>query len=236
MFVKYSRRRHRILFRGRPVIRLHHCAQTRSMRALWLLHELGLDFEVVLHPFDKALRRPEYLALNPAGRVPALEIDGRVIWETGAIAEYLCERFPASGLGRMPGEAERADWLIWLHFAETVSQHVAALTQQHLVLYEDAMRSPIVMRLEAKRLEKCHAAIEGRLLGREYLLDGGFSAADVGLGQAVYMGRHFARIEPFPALADWFGRITARPAFRRALPGPGEPMLYARAFYPPPEG
>lgn len=218
------------------VIRLHHCAQTRSMRALWLMHELGLDFEVVRHPFDKTLRRPEYLALNPAGRVPALEIDGRVIWETGAIAEYLCERFPEAGLGRAPGTPERIDWLIWLHFAETVSQHAAALTQQHLVLYEDRMRSPVVMRLEAKRLEKCYAAIEGRLAGRAHLLDGGFSAADVGVGQAVYMGRHFACIEPFGALADWYGRITARPAFRRSLPGPGEPLLYTRDFYAAPEG
>jgi len=217
------------------VIRLHHCAQTRSMRALWLLHELELDVEVVLHPFDKTLRRAEYLALNPAGRVPALEVDGRVIWETGAIAEYLCERFPEAGLGRAPGDAERADWLIWLHFAETVSQHAAALTQQHLVLYEDHMRSPVVMRLEAKRLEKCYAAIAGRLAGRDHLLDSGFSAVDVGVGQAVYMGRHFARIEPFPALAEWYARITARPAFRRALPGPGEPLLYAREFYAAPE-
>lgn len=217
-------------------MRLHHCAQTRSMRALWLMHELGLDFELVLHPFDKSLRRPEYLALNPAGRVPALEIDGRVIWETGAIAEYLCERFPEAGLGRAPGDAERVDWLIWLHFAETVSQHAAALTQQHLVLYEDRMRSPMVMRLEAKRLEKCYAAIEGRLAGRAHLLDGGFSATDVGVGQAVYMARHFARIEPFPALAEWYARMSGRPAFRRALPGPGEPLLYAQAFYPVPEG
>ncbi len=205
------------------------------MRALWLMHELGLDFDLVLHPFDKALRRPEYLALNPAGRVPALEIDGRVIWETGAIAEYLCERFPEAGLGRAPGDVERADWLIWLHFAETVSQHAAALTQQHLVLYEDHMRSPMVMRLEAKRLEKCYAAIAGRLAGRAHLLDGGFSAADVGVGQAVYMARHFARIEPFPALADWYVRIAQRPAFRRSLPGPGEPLLYAQDFYPAPD-
>ena len=206
------------------------------MRALWLLNELGVDFDVVVHPFDKSLRSPDYLALNPAGRVPALEIDGRVIWESGAITEVLCEKFPEAGLGRAPGEAERADWLIWVHFAETLSQHGAALTQQHIALYDDAMRSPIVMRLEAKRLEKCHAAVEARLAGRDHLLDGGFSAADISVGQAVYMTRHFAPVEPFAEMAAWYARITARPAFRAALPPEGAELLYRREFYPPWDG
>lgn len=212
------------------MITLHHCHQTRSMRTLWLLHELGLDFRTVVHPFDKRLRAPEYLRLNPAGRVPALELDGDVLWETGAITEILCERFAPDTLGRPPGHPERANWLIWLHFSETVSQHSAALTQQHVALYEDAMRSPVVMRLEARRLEKCYGAIDRRLAGRRHLLDGGFSAADVSVGQAVYMARHFARIEPFANLAAWYERLTARPAFRAALPPPGQ-GIYAREFY-----
>lgn len=213
------------------MIRLHHCHQTRSMRTLWLLHELGVPFEVAVHPFDRSLRAPDYLALNPAGRVPALEIDGRVLWETGAITEYLCERFPEAGLGRMPGDPARADWLIWVHFAETISQHTAALTQQHIALYDDAMRSPVVMRLEAKRLEKCYGALEVRLRDCEWLVDGGFSAADVSVGQALYMARHFARIEALPALADWYARATCRPAFARSLPPEGAELLYRRDYY-----
>ncbi|MBV0911421.1 glutathione S-transferase family protein [Anianabacter salinae] len=214
------------------MIRLHHCHETRSMRSLWLLHEIGAPFEVVLHGFDKSLRSEDYLALNPAGRVPALELDGAVIWETGAIAEVLCERFPEAGLGRAPGDPERADWLIWLHFAETVTQHAAALTQQHIVLRDDAMRSPTLMRIEAKRAEKCFAAIEGRLQGRRHLLASGFSAADVGVGQAVWLARHFARTDGFPAVTDWMDRITARPAFAASLPPEGATRLYARTFYP----
>ena len=76
-----------------------------------------------------------------------------------------------------------------MHFAETISQHAAALTQQHVVLYEDSMRSPTIMKLEAARLKKCYAAIEGRLStpveNRDYLLTSGFSAADISVGQAV---------------------------------------------------
>ncbi|MEM9349344.1 MAG: glutathione S-transferase family protein [Pseudomonadota bacterium] len=210
------------------MIRLHHCPQTRSMRSLWLLYELGVDFELKEWLFDKSLRSEEFLALNPAGRVPALEIDGEVVWETGAITQVLCERFPETGLGRAPSNPERAQWLIWLHFSETISQHAAALTQQHIVLYEDAMRSPTVMRLEARRLGKCFGAVDAAL--GEYMLPSGFSAADVSVGQAVYMARHFAAIEPFPKLAAWFERITAREAFQKTLPN-GE-LLYEREFYP----
>ena len=211
------------------MIRLHHCPQTRSMRSLWLLHELGVEFDLVTHPFDKSLRRPDYLALNPAGRVPALEIDGRVMFETGAITEYLCERFSPESLGREPGHPERMDWLTWLHFAETLTQHTAALTQQHVVLYDDATRSPIVMKLEAARLGKCFDAIEGQLAGRETLLSG-FSAVDVSVGQAVYMARYFQRLEGWPALAAWYEGLTGRSAFQASLPGPGE-AVFQKDFY-----
>ncbi|QDC10149.1 glutathione S-transferase family protein [Oceanicola sp. D3] len=215
------------------MIRLHHCHETRSMRVLWLLHELGVEFELVVHPFDKTLRSEDYLALNPAGRVPALEIEGEVWWESGAIIELLCERFAEAGLGRGPGQAERADWLIWLHFAETISQHLAALTQQHIMLYDDDMRSPVVMKLEAARLGKCFEALEARLQGRAYLLDSGFSAADVAVGQAVYMGRRFARLDAFPALSAWWARMEERPAFQASSPPEGADLLYKQEFYAP---
>ncbi|WP_298912872.1 glutathione S-transferase family protein [uncultured Roseobacter sp.] len=217
------------------MITLHHCPQTRSMRSLWLLNELEVPFEVRSYPFDRTLRRADFLSLSPAGRVPALEIDGAHMFETGAITEYLCERFSPEGLGRMPGSPERMDWLVWLHFAETLSQHTAALTQQHVALYEDHMRSPIVMKLEAARVRKCYAALEARLSTapqtREHLLTSGFSAADISVGQAVYMARHFATLEEFPATADWYARITARKSFIAALPeGDG---IYDRDFYAP---
>ena len=219
------------------MITLHHCPQSRSMRVLWLLNELEVDFRLAVHAFDKSLRAPEYLSLSPAGRVPALEIDGERMFESGAMMEYLCERFPERGLGRMPGEPDRMAWLVWLHFAETISQHVAALTQQHVMLYDDAMRSPTVMNLEAARLRKCFAAIEERLStpveNRDYLLTSGFSACDIAVGQAVYMARHFARCDDFPELEKWYAAITARDTFRDALPDESSELIFAQPFYPP---
>lgn len=206
------------------------------MRTLWLLLELEADFALQVYPFDATLRSDAFLTLSPAGRVPALELDGEVMFESGAMTEILCERFPEAGMGRPPGDLDRMDWLSWVHFAETLSQHCAALTQQHIALREDWMRSPILMKLEAKRIEKCYAAIEGRLStpveNRDYLLTSGFSAADVSVGQAVYMARHFARLDGFPELAAWYERITDRRAFQEALP-PEDGRLYARDFYEP---
>lgn len=217
------------------MIRLHHVAQARSFRILWLLEELGESFEIAPHSFfDRSLRAPDYLALSPAGRVPALEIDGRVLFESGAIAEYLCET--RGRLGRLPGDPERVEWLEWLHFAETAGSHVANLTQQHIVLREDWMRSPTVMRLEARRLDKVLAVPDRVLTRHDWLLASGFSAADVAMGYSALAGRRFVLLDAMPALAAWLDRIAARPAFRRALARDGAAEIYSRDFYEAPDG
>ncbi len=217
------------------MIRLHHCHQTRSMRVLWLLHELGVDFDAVVYPFDRTLREPEFLSRSPAGRVPALEMGGEVLFESTAIMQVLCARYPERGLGRAPDDPDWADWLVWLNFAETISQHTAALTQQHIAIYDDSMRSPTVMKLEAARLGKCFDALEARFStpveARDYVLTSGFSAADIALGQAVYMGRHFQRLEAWPEVAAWYARVTDRDAFRASLPPDGVDLLYRQPFY-----
>lgn len=214
------------------MIRLHHSPQTRSMRTLWLLSEIGVPFELVTYGFDGSLQTDAYLAKSPVGRVPALEIDGGVMFETGAIAEYLCERFAPDTLGRTPGHPERMAWLSWLHFAETMSVHVAALTQQHVMLFRDDMRSPVVMKIEAKRLGKCYGALDAQLeeSASGFVLPGGFSACDVGLAQAIYMGLHFVAIDGFPHLQAWYGAMGERPAFKAMLPNKGE-GIYAKDFY-----
>lgn len=222
------------------MITLHHCPQSRSMRTLWLLNELGVPFRVNVHPFDRSLREPEFLSLSPAGRVPALEIEGERMFETGAITQYLCERYSPDRLGRSATSLDRMAWLVWVHFAETISQHAAALTQQHVVLYEDHMRSPVVMKLEAARLGKCYDALEARLStpleNRDYLLTSGFSAADVSVGQAVYMARHFAKLDNHPETAAWFARISERASFQASLPNRDGDVLYTKDFYPAWEG
>src|SRR6201993_1449589 len=134
------------------LLKLYHCPETRSMRSLWLLHELGVPFELVELPFElSATRSPEYLAIHPLGRVPCLVAGDFKLFESGAIAEYLCERFAQPGLGRLPSDPERYEWLQWIHYSETIAVHAAALVQQmHFIKPQE--RSPAVLRLEGKRL------------------------------------------------------------------------------------
>ncbi len=204
------------------------------MRSLWLLHELGIDFEVKVYAFGKELRDPSYLAVHPLGRVPCLE-DGKLfLFETGAITEYLCEKFPNSNLGRMPKSAERAEWLQWLHYAETVGVHGAALTQQHIVIYEDKDRSPLLMKLERRRLEKALEVLDDHLADREYLLKSGFSAVDTNMGYSVHIARFFTPLPNFPNLAAYYERLASRPAFQKSLPP--QPSIYLKSFYELPNG
>ena len=212
-------------------ITLHHVPQSRSMRVLWLLHELAVEFDLETHPFDKSLREEPFRSLHPGGRVPVLELDGQVIRESGAMIEVLCERFDPRGLGRPTGHRERPKWLEWVHFAESLSQHCAILSQQHIFLRDDAMRSPTLMKLEAARLGRMLRVVEEGLAG-DYLLASGFSAADVAVGQAAYMARHFVTFDHVPGGAEWMARLQARDGFQASLPEPGT-GLYARDFYPP---
>lgn len=124
--------------------KLYHCDGARSMRSLWLLHELGLEFELVTLPFSMAgLRTPDYLAVSPLGRVPCLVDGDLTLFESGAIAQYLCETYDDGRLHRAPGHPERPAWLQWLHYAETVAAHGASLVQQQ-VFVPPEQRSPVV--------------------------------------------------------------------------------------------
>ena len=212
------------------MIRLHHVAQSRSFRILWLLEEMGLDYELRHWDFfDGSMRSPEFLAMSPAGRVPALEVDGQVLFESGAIAQYLCETRPESGLAPMVGEAERAEFLEWVHFSETIGSLLANLTQHHIVLRDPSMG------LEAKRLEKCLKAVEAVVTTQDFLLRRGFSAADVVVAYGMVIGQRFVEMQKFPAVCAYFERLKARSAYQIAEVKEGDAVIYKQAFYPPPE-
>lgn len=205
------------------------------MRVLWLLGEMGVPFECQVWPFDRTLRSADYMRRSPAGRVPSIEDGGLTLFESGAIVEYLCERYPESGLGRLTGDSERWQWLMWIHYAETVGQHLANLTQHHIFLREDWMRSPTFMRLEKLRLDKTLGALESTLDTRDWLLASGFSAADCCVGYCVYVASFFTDLHRFPNVKAYRGRMFDRTAFRASIPGPGDERLYRKEHYPVPD-
>lgn len=214
------------------MIRLHHVPFSRSFRILWLMTEMGLDFDIAEHSItDGSLRRPDYLAKSPAGRVPALEIDGITLFESGAITEYLCETRPEHGFGRAPGDRERASYLEWLHYAETMAHLIANLNLQWVFLRDPSMRSKTLLKLDARRLALTLAPLEAGLADRAYLLASGFSGADTMLGYNLLAVPHFVRLDPFPNIRAYRDRCAARPGFAAARARDGEQRFYTREFY-----
>ena len=214
------------------MIRLHHVPFSRSFRILWLLTEMGLDCEIVEHSIaDGSLRRPDYLAKSPAGRVPALEIDGRILFESGAITEYLCETRPEHGFGRAPGHSERAEYLEWLHYAETMAHLIANLNLQWIFLREPSMRSPTLLKMEARRLALTLAPLEATLARQDHPLASGFSGADTMMGYNLLAAPYFVRLDPYPAIRAYLARIALRPAYIAARERDGEQQFYRQDFY-----
>lgn len=212
---------------------LHHVPSSRSFRVLWMLAELGMDPEIELYAIpDGSLRSSAFLEKSPAGRVPALEIDGQVIFESGAILEYLAETRPEAALGRAPGQTERVDYLQWMHFAETQASILGSLNLQHIFLRDPADKSPAVLKIEAARLARTLDVIERAVADRDWLLAGGFSAADVMMGFNLFAAPYYVRLDPYPALRAYIARFEARPAHARARDLDGPQTFYARDFYP----
>lgn len=211
------------------MIRLHHVPGSRSIRVLWLIEELGLNCELQLWSLtDGSLRSAGFRALSPAGRIPALEIDGRAIFEFAAIVQYLTER--EGRLAPKPGDDERADFLSWVSFAETQANILQALNIHHIFLRPESARSIPLMRLDTKRLAVTARAVDMHLQGRETLLTT-FSAADCMLGFNIEAVFRFLPFADYPALAAYRDRMQARPAYRRALARAGDDVIYDRDFY-----
>jgi glutathione S-transferase len=188
------------------------------MRSLWLLNELRIPFELIEMPFDlTVMRSAAYLAVHPLGRVPCL-VDGDFrLFESGAIAEYLCERNPESGLGRLGAHPERYEWLQWIHYSETIAVHAASLVQQRYFIAA-ADRSKVIAKLEGRRLEKAVHVLEPLLNDQEYLLRSGFSAADIGVGYSLHLADRLIELAKFPNVTRYLEALRARPAFRASLP------------------
>ncbi|MGI3168186.1 glutathione S-transferase family protein [Pseudooceanicola sp. C21-150M6] len=213
-------------------ITLHHIAGSRSFRILWLLQEMGITPELKSYWItDGSLRQPEYLEHSPAGRVPALEIDGQTIYESGAITEYLCETRPRHGLGRAPGDPERVAFLEMVHYAETVAHILANLNLQWLFLRSPDDRSPTVLKIEARRLMAVLAPLEARLKGQDHMLASGFSAADTMNGFNMDAARRYVDFANFPNLTAYAARMAERPAYKAAQALEGEQQFYKQDFY-----
>lgn len=200
------------------MIKLYHAPMTRSVRIVWLLEELGLDYELVKLGFMTGdLQKPEYLAKSPLGKVPAIE-DGEVrMFESGAITEYLLEKYGAGRLAPAPGTPARAEFLQWLHFAEATAMPPLVDILANTFIKPEAQRIPQVAEEAKPRVARILALLDRQLAGREFLLGDEFSAADIMMGFTVGGAQLVGLLdERYPNLQAYMARLSERPAFKKA--------------------
>jgi len=199
-------------------MKLYHCAKTRSTRVLWLLEELGLDYDLEVMPFDpKALQQPDYLSLNPFGKVPAL-VDGPVsMFESIAIMQYILEHYAN---GRLEPDRKGPDYgvfLQWLVFGEATLMGQIAVIGQHTFLLPEGERNPAEVERARKTLATYAEILDEELSGKSYLAAETFTAADISVGYALFLLHMF---DVYPAgnanLDAYYERLAARRAFQTA--------------------
>lgn len=199
-------------------MKLHFAPQSRAVRILWLCRELGIEPELVRYTLgDPAMRAPEHLARHPLGRVPVLEDDGVVIYETGAIIHYVLERHGGGRLEPAAGDwPARAMFLQWLHFAEGMIMSPINTIVVETILLPPDRRNPGQAARARKLLNRTMEAVERHLEGRTWLAGEDFTAADVQTGHAVMMSMRLGADER-PNMAAYRDRLLARPACASAF-------------------
>ena len=162
-----------------PEIKLYEFPPTRSIRARWALQELNVPFDsVIVDMRTGAHRSPEFLAVNPAGKLPALVDGDTVLTESIAIVLYLCEKYPARGL--LPEDlAERAQVYRWLLFTATELEQPLWRIARHTSMYPEAERLPEEVPLARRDFRDMAAVLETHLQGRQYVAAASFTAADI---------------------------------------------------------
>jgi glutathione S-transferase len=191
---------------------------SRTYRCLWMLEELGVAYENVPTHFTGEAQKPEFLKINPNGRVPALDDDGLVLFESLAINLHLARKYDgAKGLWpKSADDQSRAiQWSVW---AMTEVEPPVMQMLMNRVFLPEPQRNEAEAKLGEQALAKPVAVLEGALRGRPHLLGDGFSVADLNvhavLGWASSMGR--MSFDATPNVAGWLKRCAGRPALARA--------------------
>jgi len=191
---------------------LYHASPSRSSIVLWMLEELGQPYDVHLVSFKKGENlKPEYLAINPMGKVPALKHRGVVITEVAAICTYLADEFPEAKLNVPVGDPRRGPYLKWMFFGPSVVE--TAITDRAFPRKEGAPRTTLgygdfdtVMNV----LAQATGAANPYLLGEQ------FTAADIIIGSQLRWAMMFNLIPERPEFVAYVDRLNARPAAQRA--------------------
>lgn len=198
-------------------MKVFHAPNTRSVRVVWLLEELGLSYDLEFHKLgDPAMRSPEYLKVHPLGRVPAIEDDGVTIFESGAIVQYVLAKYGEGRMAPGPNDPAFADYLQWLHYAEGMIMPPVNTIVVETILLPAERRNQTNVDRATKLLSRMLAAVDHALDDRDYVA-GDFSGADIMTGHAsIVAARLGADVSDKPNLAAYIERLQARPALKKA--------------------
>jgi len=184
---------------------------SRGRIARWMLEETGQPFETKILGYGPEMKTPEFLALNPMGKVPVLVHEGVVVTETAAIVAYLADAFPQTNLAPEPGSPLRGAYYRWLFFG--AGPFEAAVTNNYLKVEIPPEKQGFV---GYGSFTAVLDTLEAAVATGPYLLGDSFSAADVYIGAQIGFGLRFGSIEPRPAFHTYYERLSSRPAALRA--------------------
>jgi glutathione S-transferase len=198
------------------MLTVHHLNNSRSQRVLWLLEELGLEYQIASYQRDPEtnLAPPALEAVHPLGKSPVLTDGDRTVIESAAIIDYLLRVHGNGRLRPAEGSPAHEEYLQWLHYAEG-----SAMLPLMLKLYTGRLPdggAALQPRI-SDELNRHLGYVDGALAGVEWLVNDTFSGADVQMSFVAELAPLLYTLEPFPHLAAFRERIHARPAYRRAL-------------------
>lgn len=199
------------------MITIYHAKRSRSARVIWLLEELG-DVPYTLSEVSftpEAMRSPEHLARHPLGLLPVVEDGAERIFESGAIVEYLLEKYGRGRLAPPPSAAGRGEYLQWFHFGEaSLAVYVSQIVRQRFG--KPQVKGPDVLAAAQAQFAESAAVVDRALAGREYIC-GEFSAADIMLSYGFVMARITRELPAELAnVAAYLERLKQRPAYAKA--------------------
>jgi glutathione S-transferase len=201
-------------------MKLFHCKSARSLRALWALEEMGLEYEVEVMPFPPRLFREGYTDINVIGTVPYL-IDGDThMTESTAICHYLVERYQQYDFGLKADHPEFGNYLNWLYHSDATLTFPQTLVMRYLHLEPSPEKQPVAVDY-AKWFYARLRLLDSHMVDREYLVDNRFTIADIAIGYALYLAKSL-KLEEFverkfsPQVEAYYDRLMERPALKRA--------------------
>ena len=204
-------------------MKLWHCSGARSLRPLWALEEMQLEYEVEILPFPPRMFNREYLSVNSLGTVPFF-VDGETeMTESAGICQYLVDRYQRYDFGLKPEHPEYGAYLNWLHHSDATLTFPQTIAMRYYYL-EPTPEKQAVADDYAKWFIARLRRLDEHLDNHQYLVDNRFTIADIAVSYALYLGRALKFDERYkPQTADYLQRVMERPAFKRA-DEQGEPL------------